>query len=100
MDYENLLKDIYYKNKNFDGVNELYRKAKLRDNSIKIKQVLEWLNKQLPAQRTSQKIKSKKDFLPIYSDAPNSFQIDLTFFDRYKNQNKGYYILFTAINSY
>ena len=41
MDYETLLKDIYYKNKNFDGVNELYRKEKLRDNSIKIKQVLE-----------------------------------------------------------
>ena len=31
MDYENLLNDIYYKNKNFDGVNELYRKAKTEE---------------------------------------------------------------------
>lgn len=98
MDYENLLKDIYYKDKNFDGANELYRKARLINKTISKSQVLEWLNKQLPAQRTSQQIKSKNDYLPIYSDAPNSFQIDLTFFDRYKNQNNGYYILFTAIN--
>ena len=40
----------------------------------------------------------KKQFLPIYSDLPYSFQIDLTFFDSMKNLNNGYSVLFTAIN--
>ena len=56
------------------------------------------MKNQLPSQRTAQPIKSKNSFLPIYSDAPNSFQIDLTFFNKYTNQNNGYYVLFTAIN--
>ena len=98
MNTDDLLKKIYYENKNFDGVDNLYRKARKYNNNIKRDDILKWLNKQLPAQRTSQPIKNKNNFLPIYSDAPNSFQIDLTFFDRYKNHNNGYYILFTAIN--
>ena len=40
----------------------------------------------------------KKVFLPIYSESHYSFQIDLTFFPRYKKENKNYYVLFTAIN--
>jgi hypothetical protein len=40
----------------------------------------------------------KKEFLPIYSDAPYAFQIDLTFLPRYKKQNNNNSVLFTAIN--
>lgn len=40
------------------------------------------------------------NYLPIYSDAEYAFQIDLTFFPRYKKQNKNYEVLFTAINKY
>ena len=40
----------------------------------------------------------KKIFKPIYSEINYSFQIDLTFFPRYKKQNNGYDVLFTAIN--
>ena len=36
--------------------------------------------------------------MPIYSETPYSFQIDLTFFPRYKKYNKDNYVLFTAIN--
>ena len=43
-------------------------------------------------------IGNKKQYLPIYSDTPYAFQIDLTFFDSAKRLNDGYNILFTAIN--
>ena len=35
----------------------------------------------------------KKVFLPIYSESHYSFQIDLTFFPRYKKENKNYYVV-------
>ena len=40
----------------------------------------------------------EKLFKPIYSESNYSFQIDVTFFPRYKKQNNGFDILFTAIN--
>jgi hypothetical protein len=43
-------------------------------------------------------IGNKKQYLPIYSDTPYAFQIDLTFFDSTKRLNDGYNVLFTAIN--
>ena len=35
---------------------------------------------------------------PIYSETNYSFQINSNFFPRYKKQNNGYDVLFTAIN--
>ena len=96
MNNEELLYDLYYTKKNFDGINELYRKAKIIHPDIKLKFVKEWLSKQQTTQQTSTKV-GKKDYLPIYSETPYSFQIDLTFFPRYKKQNNNYYVLFTAI---
>ena len=40
----------------------------------------------------------KKQFLPIFSDVPYAFQIDLTFFDSMKKLNDNNSVLFTAIN--
>ena len=94
---ENLLNNLYYKQKNYDGVEALFKKAKLIESTVKKRDVKEWLNKQLTKQVTT-KNTTKKAFLPIYSETPYSFQIDLTFFPRYKKQNKNYYVLFTAIN--
>jgi hypothetical protein len=91
------LNRIFYIEKNYDGINALYIKAKARNNKITIKDVKEWLQKQAVKQQTHIEVK-KKEFLPIYSEVPNSYQIDLTFFPKYKKQNKGFYILFTAIN--
>ena len=65
MDDEKLLNKIYYIDKNFDGVNELYRKSRKYNKDIKKEFIIEWLKKQIPAQRTAQPIKSKKSFLPI-----------------------------------
>ena len=95
--HELLLNKIYYEEKNFDGVNALYIKAKLRDKSITLKIIKEWLKNQTVSQQTSRKIEKKK-YLPIYSEISNAFQIDLTFLPKYKKQNDGYHVLFTAIN--
>lgn len=92
-----ILDKLYYKEHNYDSVNVLYKKAKVLDNRIKKEDVKEWLNKQQTKQITTVKT-GKKQFLPIYSETPYSFQLDLTFFPRYKKQNKNFYVLFTAIN--
>lgn len=95
--YDELLQRIYYKEKNYDGINSLFIKAKERDKTIKKDDVKEWLKKQSVAQQTHRSNK-KKVFLPIYSEIPYSFQVDLTFFPKYKHQNDGVSVLFTAIN--
>ena len=97
MNDEELLNKIYYKDLTFGGVQSLYKKAKEAHPKITIKIVKEWLDKQQTAQLNNKPI-IKKDFKPIYSEQPYSFQIDLTFFPRYKKQNNGYYVMFTAIN--
>jgi hypothetical protein len=94
---DKLLNTLYYKEKNYDGIEVLYRKAKLRDSKITRKMVKEWLTKQATVQQTKRKVE-KREFLPIYSETPESFQIDLTFIPKYKKQNNGFYVLFTAIN--
>jgi hypothetical protein len=92
-----LLHKIYNIDKNYDGINELFRKAKLINPQIKKNDVKTFLQSQKSYQQTFQPIK-KKIYSPIYSEIPNSFQIDLTFIPQYKIQNKGNYVLFTAIN--
>lgn len=92
-----LLHRIYYIEKNYDGVENLYKKAKIRHPNIRKEFIKEWLEQQQTHQTTTTKI-TKKSFLPIYSEIPFSFQIDLTFITKYKNQNSGYHIIFTAIN--
>ena len=94
---EELLYDLYYNKHNYDSANVLYSKAKIAHPKIKLQFVKEWLSKQQAKQQTKSKI-GKKEYLPIYSELPYSFQIDLTFFPRYEKQNKGYTVLFTAIN--
>jgi len=97
MTFNELLTDLYYRKRNYDGINQLYMKAKKQDKSILKEDVKEWLEKQKTFQQTKQEV-GKKEYLPIYSETPHSFQMDLTFFPRYTAQNKGYNTLFTAIN--
>jgi transposase InsO family protein len=97
MNYDKLLDVLYYKEHNYDGVDTLYKKAKLRDNSITKNIVKEWLQNQSTHQQTTQDTK-KKVYKPIYSESHYNFQIDLTFLDKYKKSNDGNYVLFTAIN--
>ena len=97
MNDEEVLNKLFYQQHNYDGVNELYKKARVIHPSIKKTFVSEWLKAQQAVQMTNAKI-GKKLYLPIFSDKPYAFQIDLTFFPRYKKQNDGYYVLYTAIN--
>ena len=76
---------------------ELNKKAKEAHPNIKTSFIRDWFYQQQGIQMSNIKIK-KTGFLPIYSDMPYSFQLDLTFLPRYKTQNKGFYVLFTAIN--
>jgi len=93
-----ILNELYYKEHNYDGIDELFRKAKLKNKNIEKTDVSNWLKKQATYQKTlPQKQIGKVELLPIYSEDPYSFQMDLTFFPKYKNTNDGNYVLFTAI---
>lgn len=92
-----ILYRLYFTEKNFDGIDQLLRKAKLIDKSIKRNDVKLFRESTKSYQMTYHTIK-KKAYPPIYSERPYSFQIDLSFIPQYKEQNKGIYVLFTAIN--
>jgi hypothetical protein len=94
---DQILFQLYYKQHNYDGANQLYSKAKAIHPKITLRFVQEWLQKQSANQLFYKKV-GKREFLPIYSETPFAFQIDLTFFPRYMNQNDGNTVLFTAIN--
>ena len=94
---EELLIDLFYTKKNYDGVTELFKNAKINHPKIKKDFVSEWLKKQQSIQQ-NHVVVEKNVFKPIYSTTPYSFQIDLTFFPRFKKQNGGNYVLYTAIN--
>ena len=81
-----ILNNLYYKDYNFDGANSLHEKAKKINPKITIAFVREWLKKQSTSQVFYKKV-GKKQFLPIYSEAPHNFQIDLTFFPRISIRN-------------
>lgn len=98
MDNQKLLHDLYYIKKNYDGVSELTRKAKLINKDITKNEVKEFLQKQSVHQQTTVDKVGKKDLLPIYAEDHNAYQIDLTFLPKYKTKNDGYHVLFTAIN--
>ena len=97
MNDEELLYYLFHKLLIF-SFNELYKKAKEAHPDIERSFVKEWFNRQQGIQMSNNKKVEKKIYLPIYSEVPDSFQLDLTFFPRYKKQNDGYYVLFTAIN--
>ena len=93
-----LLNHVYYELKNFDSINELYRKAKLLNKKLKKEDVSKYLKEQDTHQQTTIDKVEKIKFKPIYTEGPYDYQIDLTFFPRYKYENNNYMVLFTAIN--
>lgn len=94
---DELLNHLFYK-KNIFSFKELYKKAKESHPKITEKIVKEFHSKQQNIEMTTKTLSNKNEFLPIYSDVPYAFQIDLTFFPRYKKQNYNHEVLFTAIN--
>ena len=96
----NIIMDkLYYKNLNFDGIDILYKKAKLINKDLKKEDVSKWLKKQAVYQKTIERpLIQPIENLPIFTTDPYSYQIDLTFLPKYKEENEGNYVLFTAIN--
>ena len=97
MSTDEILYDLYYKKHNYVGANALHQKAKLINNKIKKTDVSDWLKQQKTHQLNNQTVAKKKKYLPIYSEVPHSYQIDLTFLPQFKQQNDSNYVLFTAI---
>jgi len=97
-EFEKLLHRLYVIEHNYDGATELYRKAKLQNKYINKLFVSNWLKNRSSYQQNIKQKVGKKEFKPIYSDDPYSFQIDLTFLPKYKSKNNDNYVLFTAIN--
>lgn len=96
MDDNQLLNKLYYKDLIL-SYSELYKRAKQAHPNITQNYVKEWIKKQSVYQKNYKPV-VKKEFKPIYSDTPFSFQIDLTFIPQYKTINNNYCVLFTAIN--
>lgn len=97
--FERLLDRLYRIEKNYDGVDGLYRKAKKQDVNIDKKYVSKWLKEQSTHQQNAyEKPAGGIELKPIYSEDIYSFQIDLTFLPKYEVKNDGNYVLFTAIN--
>ena len=92
-----VLERLYNNELNLDSANVLYHKAKKLDRNIKLNDVKEFLTNQSTYQQ-NYKNNKQKNYLPIYSNDHYSFQLDLTFLPKYKQQNKGYTVIFTAIN--
>ena len=86
-----------FNDKKFYSFNELYKFAKMADPKITPKIVKKNFINQQSSQMNNKKV-GEKIFKPIYFESNYSFQIDLTFFPRYKKQNNGYDVLSTAIN--
>ena len=95
---DTLLSNIYYNPKEgFIGAKALYEKAKLLNPNIKRGYVNQWLSKQSINQIHRDNTK-KIAYLPIFSNTPGSFQIDLSFIPKFKKVNRGYEVILTCIN--
>jgi len=75
-----LLDRVYYQEHNYDGINELYRKAKLINKNIIKEGFSKWLKNQDVHQQANFNKIEILNFKPIYTDGMYDFQIDLTFF--------------------
>ena len=75
----------------------MYDLAKKQDKTITKEYVSNWLKGQSTHQQTTSKM-HKKEFKLTHSDDFYSYQIDLTFLNKYKNSNNGICVLFTANN--
>lgn len=95
-----LLQKLYYDPETgFQGLDKLYKKAKLIDSSITKKKVKEWLDQQETQQITSQQKKTKRVYSSIISPAiRNNFQLDIMYLPNSKSNRFSY--LLTCIDVY
>ena len=92
------LRDIYYNPKTgYRSSERLYRKALEDELNVKRKLVKEWLKSQDMYTRYKPVVRKHK-FRKTYVDyLGEQIQMDLVDMRKYKNQNKGYYWILTAV---
>ena len=98
MELEQGLRDIYYNPKTgYQSSERLYKKALEDGLNVNRKLVKEWLKSQDTYTRYKpvvRKSKFRKTFVNYVGD---QIQMDLVEMGSYKNQNKGYYWILTAV---
>ena len=92
------LRDIYYNPKTgYQSSERLYKKALEDGLNVNRKLVKEWLKSQDTYTRYKPVVRKHK-FRKTYVDSlGDQIQIDLVDMGKYKNQNKGYYWILTAV---
>ena len=95
---EQKLRDIYYDlGAGFQPAERLYQKAKGDGLDVSRRIVKEWLKTQDTYPRHKPIIKKHKFQRTFVKDLADQIQMDLVDMGKYKNQNKGYYWILTAV---
>ena len=95
---EQKLRDIYYDpGTGFQSAERLYQKAKDVGLSVSRRIVKEWLKTQDTYTRYKPIVRKHKFQRTFVKDLADQIQMDLVDMGKYKNQNKGYYWILTAV---
>ena len=95
---EQELRVIYYDpSEGYQSAEKLYQKAKEKGLSVSRRLVREWLKTQDTYTRYKPTIRKHKFQKTFVKDFADQIQLDLVDMGKYKNKNKGYYCILTAI---
>ena len=95
---EQKLRDIYYDpGTGFQSAGRLYQKAKDDGLGVSRRIVKEWLKTQDTYTRHKPIVRKHKFQRTFVKDLADQIQMDLVDMGKYKNQNKGYYWILTAV---
>ena len=95
---EQELRDIYYNPKTgYQSAERLYQKAKEKGLNVSRKIVQNWLETQDTFTRYKLIVRRHKFQRTFVKDLADQIQMDLVDMGKYKNQNKGYYWILTAV---
>ena len=95
---EQELRDIYYNpDTGYQSAERLYQKAKEKGLNVSRKIIKDWLKTQDAFTRYKPIIRRHKFQRTFVKDLGDQIQMDLVDMRKYKNQNKGYYWILTAV---
>ena len=95
---EQELRDIYYNPETgYQSAERLYQKAKEKGLNVSRKIVQDWLKTQDTFTRYKPIVRRHKFQRTFVKDLGDQIQMDLVDMRKYKNQNKGYYWILTAV---
>ena len=95
---EQELRNIYYDPaEGYRSAEKLYQKAKEKGLSVSRRMVREWLKTQDTYTRYKPIVRKHKFQKTFVKDLAEQIQLDLVDMGKYKNKNKGYYWILTAV---